>query len=153
MHSGKWLCALMPMTHEKTWLVSKSAYLNVIDYHALAKSLATTPATTKSNANNGITLKPEPRLLLTPSTSTEPAIVPYFVIDRKADQSMDVVWILDRSVRLVDCIWITPGRHRISSKGWVIIWCYGLSNVAQLRYRAIKKIVYESRNARNECVV
>ena len=36
-HSGKWICALMPLTNQKKFLVSKGAHLTVLDFKKLAQ--------------------------------------------------------------------------------------------------------------------
>lgn len=72
---------------------------------------------TTNSGTLGTSARPEPRLLLTPKTDTgsAPSVIPYFVIDRNADGSTGITWILDPAVRLDNCIWITPSRNRIAS--------------------------------------
>ncbi|TRY71227.1 hypothetical protein TCAL_06543 [Tigriopus californicus] len=116
-YDGKWICSILPVSGDQKFLISKPAFLHIYERPETPKSQGEIFA----DESDEIGREEEE----TTQNPRDPVKLPYFVIKRKPDNSLDVTWNLEHIQRDVDhCSWISPDRVRISSQNSLsdLVW-------------------------------
>lgn len=125
-HSGFWICSAVPLfksgNGSRVVLMSKPAHISVIkgsilDVTTLSTSTETTTVVHTSER------PPEPRSLFADEElTTNPGGTNQFIIERNlTDDTLRVIWHLGKVENLQNCVWITPGRVRLTSSRFVFM--------------------------------